>query len=248
MMIPTFIYQSNDRVDDLIRLSGPEAHHITKVLRLNRGEMVRLINGQGMAHICEISSADVKDVSCRIVKSIKNSGEPHLQLTLAIGLSTSSKFDTVLEKGTEVGVSAFIPLLTEKGKVKLGDRSAVGRKMTRWQRICEAAVKQSGRSRIPAIADPIVFDDFISTCDPARVAMFHPGDRMDDINRSIDLISNNQLTIIVGPESGFSKAELDQAADSRITHISLGSRILRTETAGTVLSALIIYLAEIVKA
>ena len=201
-----------------------------------------------MAHICEISSADVKNVSCHIVKSIKNSGEPHLQLTLAIGLSTSSKFDTVLEKGTEVGVSAFIPLLTEKGKVKLGDRSAVGRKMTRWRRVCEAAVKQSGRSRIPAIADPIAFDDFLSTCDPARVALFHPGDRMDDINRSIDLITNNQLTIVVGPESGFSKAELDQAADRGMTLISLGSRVLRTETAGTVLPALLIYLAEIVKA
>ncbi len=246
-MIPTFIYQPDDLSDDTIILGGPEAHHITSVLRLAQGNLIRMIDGQGTAHICEIISSASKSVTARIIKTVKNSGEPRLDLTLAIGLSTASKFDSVIEKATEAGVGGFIPLLTEKGKIKLGDKGAITRKMNRWRRVCEAAVKQSGRSRIPSISNPVSFDEFIKDCHTSETILFHPGDRYDDIVTVAGIGSKRQLTILVGPESGFSAAELEAAKSGGIIGVSLGPRVLRTETAGVVLPSIIIYLSETVK-
>jgi 16S rRNA (uracil1498-N3)-methyltransferase len=247
-MIPTFIYRDEDVAGDSIALTGSEVHHMIKVMRLVKGEMVHLIDGRGTGHICEIASIDGRKAECRIIKTIKNGGEPGLFLTLAIGLSTASKFDTVLEKGTEAGISRFIPLLTEKGKVKVGEKSAVSAKMKRWRRVVEAAVKQSGRSRIPEIMEPLSFGEFIGGCDKAETALFHPGDRSDNIPDLIDLKSKSTFTIIVGPESGLSSSELETAGERGIIKISLGPRILRTETAGIIIPAILIYMAEMVKA
>ncbi len=247
-MIPTFIYKPEDASESMIALTGAEAHHMIKVMRLGRGEMVQLIDGRGTGHICEIASIDGRKADCRIIRTIKNGGEPSLSLTLAIGLSTASKFDTVLEKGTEAGISRFVPLLTEKGKIKLGEKSAVSAKMKRWGRVVEAAVKQSGRSRIPEIAEPISFKEFIAGSEAAETALFHPGDRSDNIFESIELKSKSTFTIIVGPESGLSSSELEAAGERGIIKISLGSRILRTETAGILIPGLLIYMAEMVKA
>jgi len=247
-MISTFIYRREDVSEAIIVIGGPEAHHISKVLRLGRGDMVRMIDGQGTAHVCEIAAVDSKKISCRIIKTLKNSGESSLYLTLAIGLSTATKFDIVVEKATEAGVSRLVPLLTEKGRVKTGDKGAVTRKMQRWRRICEAAVKQSGRSRIPHIDEPILLPEFLAGCDPAETVIFHPTDREDNIADAIKLSSVQKLTILVGPESGFSAGEIEVARSRGMTAISLGDRILRTETAGTVLPALMIYLWEKAKA
>lgn len=247
-MMQTFIYNPGDQTGDCITVSGAEAHHIASVLRLGPGDMVRLIDGRGTSHVCEISESRRRAVTCRIIKTLKNSGEPSLHLTLAIGLSGSAKFDVIIEKATEVGVSRFIPLLTEKARVKVGDRAAATRKMRRWRRVCEAAVKQSARSVIPDIAEPIAFDQFIEGIDPTEAILFHPGERVDDIAGMTGLRERKRLTLIVGPESGFDRAETDAARSRGIALVSLGPRTLRTETAGIVLPALCIYYAGPVKA
>lgn len=247
-MISTFIYQSEDLTDDMITIGGSEAHHITRVMRLGRGDLIRMIDGQGTAHICEISAVDTRKLNCRIIKTLKNSGESGLYLTLAIGLSAAVRFDTVIEKATEAGVSRLVPLVTEKGKAKTGDQGAATRKMQRWRRICEAAVKQSGRSRIPEISGPVSFNDFMADCNSAGTVLFHPTDREDNITAKVELKGLQKMTLLVGPESGFSAGELEAARSQGIATISLGERILRTETAGTILPALIIYLWEKAKA
>lgn len=247
-MTATFIYKPEDLQDDIITIGGSEAHHIAKVLRCVKGDMVRLIDGLGTAHICEIASVGPKKIDCRIIKTQKNSGESNLQLTLAIGLSTALKFDDVVEKATEAGVRRLTPLLTEKAKVKTGDKGALTRKMQRWRRICEAAVKQSGRSWIPVIDEPIPYDIFLQDCHPDESIIFHPAAREDNIIDLIKLKSLHRMTILVGPESGFSSAEIEAARSLGITPISLGDRVLRTETAGTILPALMIYLWENTKA
>jgi 16S rRNA (uracil1498-N3)-methyltransferase len=246
-MIPTFLYKADDMAGDTIIISGTEAHHIARVMRLDRSDMIRMSDGQGTTHLCEISAITPKKINCRIIKTLKNSGEPGIHLTLAAGLSASFKFDTIVQKATEVGVSRFVPLLCNKGMVKTGDKAALKRKINRWRRICEAAVKQSGRSRIPAIERPIDFIEFLDNCDPKETFLFHPGDRSEDISILTNLKTKQEITIIVGPESGFSPSELEAARDHGISIITLGDRILRTETAGIVLPALVIYLSDIVK-
>jgi 16S rRNA (uracil1498-N3)-methyltransferase len=198
-----------------------------------------------MAHVCEMVSTRGRQVTCRIVKSIKNSGEPRLYITLAIGLSTGSKFDTIIEKGTETGVSRFVPLLTEKGKVRISEVAAAARKVNRWRRVGEAAVKQSGRSVIPKIDPPISFSDFIRICIPNETILFDPGGRFENIRKLIPLGEGPHLTLVVGPESGFSPTEMAAARERHIAVIGIGPRVLRTETAGVVLPALVVYLSEI---
>ena len=245
MIMQTFIYKADDIEDDVITLKGAEAHHIARVLRLNEGELVRLVDGHGMAHVCEMVSTRGRQVTCRIVKSMKNSGEPRLYITLAVGLSTGSKFDTIIEKGTEAGVSRFVPLLTEKGKVRISEAALGARKVNRWRRIGEAAVKQSGRSVIPEIDPPISFSDFILISIPNETILFDPGGRFENIRKLIPLGEGPHLTLVVGPESGFSPTEMAAARERHIAVIGIGPRVLRTETAGVVLPALVVYLSEI---
>jgi 16S rRNA (uracil1498-N3)-methyltransferase len=246
-MIQTFLFSPDDQTDEMITIGGSEAHHMVSVLRLRKGEMVRLIDGRGTAHVCELIAAGGRKADCRIIKTTRNSGEAALDLTLAIGLSTGFKFDEIIEKGTEVGVRRFVPLVTEKGKVNLGGEAEIKRKLGRWRRIGEAAVKQAGRSIVPPIEEPIWFERFVSGCDPAASVLFHPQERLDDPLALVRQFANGAATVLVGPESGFSAAELDTARRSGIPTISLGERVMRTETAGVVLAALVIYLYATVK-
>ncbi len=243
-MIPSFIYDPAGVDRDTITVRGAEARHMAAVLRLHQGEMVRLIDGRGLSHICEIVGIKAQAAVCRIIRSTENEGEPALHLTLAIGLSTGGKFDAVIEKGTEVGVGRFIPMLTVKAKVRLGDLHAISRRVGRWRRIAEAAAKQSGRSLIPVVEAPIEFDQAVMTCRPANAVLFHPGGVAGEIDIVLHKLSGRTITILVGPESGFSPEEIDLATSLGLPIVSLGSRILRTETAGIILPALIIHRYE----
>ncbi|MEZ5359089.1 MAG: RsmE family RNA methyltransferase [Candidatus Zixiibacteriota bacterium] len=243
-MIQTFTFNPSDKDGDRIILSGPEAKHISSVLRLGKGDTVRLIDGTGEAHICEITELAQKSVICGIIKTTRNSGEAALSVTLAVGISTASKFDTVLEKGTEVGICRFVPLLTEKAKVKLENKSAIAKKLDRWNRVCEAAAKQSGRSKFPAISEPMSLADFISTINPEQAILFHPESETTNLNDFINTYNESSITVITGPESGFSKGEIELIKGKNIPIITLGDRILRTETAAIVCPSLLIYFKE----
>jgi 16S rRNA (uracil1498-N3)-methyltransferase len=244
----TFIYKATDKYDEIIYLSGAEARHAATVLRLPEGEIVRLIDGQGEAEICEIARIAAGRVECRVIKKVRNGGEASLAVTLAAGLSQASKFDSIIEKGTEVGVRNFVPLLTEKGKIKIDKPGTVTRKMNRWQRVCEAAAKQSGRSIIPCINEPISLGDFLSKAESQSTILFHPDGVQVNAAKAFSKIPGNELTIITGPESGFTTDEIASVIKKGCTVYSLGERVLRAETAGIVFSALAIYLFESAKA
>lgn len=246
-MMQTFFYNPEQLDGREIIIDGSEARHMISVLRLQKGDTVRLIDGQGTAHISEIIEAGPKKVLCRLIKTLKLSGEPSLSLTLAIGLSTGSKFDMVIEKGVEVGVSRFVPLITDRSKVKVGNNSALTRKMNRWRRVAEAAVKQSGRSVFPTIETPLIFNDFLKTEEIEPSILFHPDETAKGLLSVVESLQTTRLTVIIGPESGFSSAEVESADNHNIPIVSLGPRILRTETAGIVLPALIIYHHKMVK-
>lgn len=243
----TFFYSPTDREGEAIILTGPETKHMITVLRLKKGDTARLIDGAGNAHWCEIVSVSPRQVVCRIIKSMKNGGEPARLVTLAIGLSTGFKFDTIIEKGTEIGVSRFVPLLCEKGKVKLEKPSAWSRRLSRWQRVARAAVKQSGRSVLPAIDEPVILSDFLVRCRAESTFLFHPEGKAGDYISTLLSFPGSETTIITGPESGFSSGELSAAQAGGINIFSLGDRILRTETAAIVIASLTVYIAGKVK-
>jgi 16S rRNA (uracil1498-N3)-methyltransferase len=245
-MIATFIYSPADCDGRDIILKGPEARHLAAVLRMKPGETVRLIYGQGTAHLCTVKKIDSNQVRCAVIESARNGGEPRLNLTLAVGLSTGSKFDLVVEKGTEVGVSHFIPLVTSKGKIRRVDMDSAQKKTLRWRRITEAAAKQSGRSVIPSIIPPLTIESFLDVCLPHECLLFHPGAVARSLPDYLGKTPKDKLTLLVGPESGFSPEEIALAESRKIPIVGLGERVLRTETAGIVLAALAIYAYEAV--
>ena len=241
MDLPIFHAPPESIQDDVITLSTAESRHAVKVLRLKRGDLVMVIDGLGRAYRGELAmgeGAGRRQVS--IVQTLRGFGEPVVKLTLAAGLSTASKFDAVVQKGTELGVSRFIPLLTEKSKVRIEDPKKAASKQKRLERVALSAAKQSRRSLRPIITLPTTFDQMLEQVDKDDLNLvFHrdaPG------TSSISQLANpdiRRVTALVGPESGFSADEIERAIAAGFQAISLGSRVLRTETAGPTVCALI---------
>ncbi len=224
-------------------LVGSEARHAREVLRLKKGEIIIIIDGKGNACRCQIASLHKSKIDCHIISRIRNFGEPMHFVTLAAGLSTGFKFDEVIQRGTELGISRFIPLLTEKSRVKIEDESRQKTKLNRWLKVAVASMKQTRRSFLPEIYPMTEFEDLPNIIDDSGpVILFDPNSAGKDIDK-IRLDSKTAVcSIIVGPESGFTADEVRMAAEEKWQIATLGKRVLRTENASPVAVALVMYL------
>lgn len=239
MLPPVFYANPEACSQDLISLSTPESHHALKVMRLSLGALVVVVDGVGNACRGEVAHVrNRKTVEVAVHSRIRNFGEPMVRLTLAAGLSTGSKFDSVVEKGTELGVVRFAGILCQKSKIKLDDPSRVKSRKTRLEKVALAAMKQCRRSYRPDISIPVGLDDFLAETDPESLNLiFHPGGaRFEQLAINPDI---RRASALVGPESGFTDEEVQRAVGVGYQQVSLGQRILRTETAGPIVSALI---------
>jgi 16S rRNA (uracil1498-N3)-methyltransferase len=238
---PVFYAPPECRDDDLIRLPDNESRHAVTVLRLSRADLVIVVDGLGTAYRGEISRiGNRRGVEVRIHSEIRNFGEPAVILTLAAALSTGAKLDAVIEKGTELGVKRFVPIISEKSKVKLDDPEKAAARTRRWERVALAAIKQCRRSYRPDISLPTGLTSFLRQADTESLRLvFHPGNNAGALERMRPPNRVKRVTLLVGPESGFTADEVRQANDAGFTTVSLGPRILRTETAGPVACALV---------
>lgn len=248
MLPPLFYVLAEDILDGYATLDRAESHHARKVLRLKKGSPVLVVDGNATAYKGEIFKITARsDVSVKIHNEIRNFGEASLALTLAAGLSTNYKFDSVVQKGTELGVSRFVPLITEKSKIKLDEPSKAQRKVKRYEKVAISAMKQSRRSLCPIVSTPMKFKDYIKTVDDSSLnIIFHPNQKQQQSNKSLQNLkidrSIKRIHLLVGPESGFSNEEIELAEANNFIRLSLGKRVLRTETAGPVAVALIMNL------
>jgi len=170
----------------------------------------------------------------------RNFGEPVVRLTLAAGLSVGSKQDTILQKATELGIKRFVPVLSERSRVKLQDPKRTLSRIKRLEKVALAAVKQCRRSYRPEIAEPVSFESFISTTDPATANLiFHQSDSATPLSAMLPDENVSRVTILVGPEAGFSEDEIAAAAAAGYRLVSLGRRVLRSENAAPVACALV---------
>jgi 16S rRNA (uracil1498-N3)-methyltransferase len=240
MQPPLFYAPPTNREGEIITLPSDEARHAAKVLRLERGAIVILVDGGGNACRGEVASLSARKVTVRAHSDIRDFGEPAVRLTLAAGLSVGFKFDSVVQRGTELGVSRFVPLLTEKSRVTIDDPKRARTKVNRWGKVALASMKQCRRSFLPEIATPTKFESFLEQLDPADPALiFHPGDKATGINEIAFPEPTRRISLLVGPESGFSEDEMRLATDAGLTVVNLGRRVLRTETAGPTVVALV---------
>jgi 16S rRNA (uracil1498-N3)-methyltransferase len=229
-------WQSGDEIE----LPAAEAAHAMKVLRLRAGELVMLVDGLGTACRAELVTVSPKRVSARVIALIRDMGETRLRVTLAAGLSTASKFDSVVQRGTELGVKRFVPLITERSKVAIEDARRAKTRHARLTNVAIAALKQCRRSYLPEISLPTSFEDFLAQHDPSTLGLvFHAGPGGRKLRSVAAADSVRRLTLLVGPESGFTDEEVGLAVGRGFAQIDLGPRVLRTETAGPVVAALL---------
>ena len=224
----------NENVGKII---GDDVKHIMKVLRLTSGEEVVLNNCEGTEYLATINSVNKQEVTLNIIKTIEGSNESDIKITLYQGLPKSQKMDLIVQKGTELGVYEFKPVITSRVDVKLKGEF---KKLDRLNRISLEAAKQSKRSIVPKVLEPMDFNDVLEAYENAEgfgIKTLINNLRKDNINlRDIKTVG-----ILVGPEGGFEEEEIVKLKDKGAHIITLGKRILRTETAGFVAASLIQY-------
>lgn len=242
MQLPLFYSPPESLAGDTIVLRGDEAHHAVRVMRMAIGDRLMIVDGLGTAWRGEIREVGAKEpqVAVRVHDTLRNFGEPAIRLTLAAGLSVGSKFDTVVQKGTELGVKRFVPILGEKSKVKVEDPKRAAARVRRLEKVALAAIKQCRRSYRPDITLPTSLESFLAQTDKEALNLvFHAGPGALSLDRLSVKKDAPRVSLLVGPEAGFSENEVERAMASGYTPISLGPRILRTETAGPVVCALV---------
>lgn len=244
-MLPPIFYADPDLiVNEQVVLGKEDSHHAVTVMRLKPPEIVIVIDGQGTAYRGEIINIDRKKlVTVKFHSTIRNFGETSSKVCLAIGMSANYKLDTVIQKGTELGVKRFVPLLTEKSKIKLNSSKKKYSKVKRLEKIALSAIKQCRRSYIPEISEPVKFNEYLKQTEKTDLNLiFHTSYNSEKFNlNSIDK-SLKRINLLVGPESGFSNDEYELALEAGFKTVSLGDRILRTETAGIIISGVVMYL------
>ncbi len=217
--------------DSQIILDGDEAHHLSRVLRLNAGDHVYVFDGEDREWECEITTVGKREAGVTILRQLTDAVESPLNLTLAQALIKGDKFDWVVQKATELGVTRIVPLLTDHSDIKLGKARAEERaegRLQRWRRISMEALKQSGRRRLVEIVEPIRFTDFCESNATGNNLLFS-----EQGGRKLHEIASQhaQVSVCIGSEGGWSERELQIAEAQNFIAVHLGTRILRTETA-----------------
>jgi len=245
--LPENIYEAEKRIE----LMGPDVHHIRKVLRLSKGELVSVSDGQGRRYEARVAEVAPRQVSLTIIsRQIKQQGSV-IPVTLVQGIAKGSRMDWIVQKTTEMGIDAIQPVSTRFTVVNFESSKEVDKKQGRWQKIAEEASKQSKRTTVPRVEKPATFQQLLPSDGLAdggekRILRLLAYEREDD-QRLRDHVSQDQLEgcdrieIWIGPEGGFSTEEVAAAKAAGIQTVGLGPRILRTETAGLVLLTVVLY-------
>jgi 16S rRNA (uracil1498-N3)-methyltransferase len=235
-----FYAPPNAFADETVTLGTDEARHLREVLRLKPGDEVYVFNGAGREFCCTVASAKRDSAELWIEEEVKPAKpESQLQLNLCVALLKGEKFDLVVQKATELGVTKVVPLVTRYADIHLRDEADATKRVARWQRIALEAAKQSGRAFVPEISAPVAFETFVvGAKDDGLYVMF--SERYGGALSSLS--ASQSLTALVGSEGGWSDEEIEQAQAQHFHIVTLGGRILRAETAAITITALLQHL------
>ena len=231
-----------------IRIIGKDVNHIKNVLRLNVNSKIQLCNKSSQeTYECEIKQVSTENIICEIIKELEYTTEANLYVHLFQGLPKAEKMETIIQKTIEIGISEITPIIMERCVVKLDEKSKI-KKIERWQKIAEVASKQSKRDMIPKINLPLNLKNIyekLKNYDIVLVAYEEEQNiTIKHVLKQIHSKENIKIAIIIGPEGGISKEEIQYLKESGANAVSLGKRILRTETAPIVMSSIIMYELE----
>lgn len=242
--MPKFFVAPTQIRENQITIVGNDARHIQTVLRMGLDEELILCDGLGMDYRCSISSLEGDSVQVKIIEKAPCDVEPKTNIVLYQGLPKADKMEWIIQKCTEVGVTRIVPVSTQYAIMKLAQKET--KKLERWQKIAEAAAKQSGRGLIPQVGPRAL--TFLQAIEEARMlsgtVIAYEKESAYGIKEFISSFSGDRIGIFIGPEGGFSPEEIAQAMQAGIRPITLGKRILRTETAGLVTAAIVLHEME----
>lgn len=228
-------------------ITGADVNHICNVLRMRTGEQFYVNDGTGSGkYLCELQSADRDRVVCRILHRITETSELPCEIVLYQGLPKSDKMELIVQKAVELGVSRIVPVATKNAVVKLDAKKAQA-KISRWQGIAEAAAKQSKRDVIPVVGDLMTWKEALEEARTSDVSIlpYENAEGMDFTRKVLsDIKSGQSISVFIGPEGGFDASEVETAFAYGTKPITLGRRILRTETAGLAILSMLVYVLE----
>lgn len=241
-----FFVTPNQVKEGYIFIIGSDVNHIKNVLRMKPGEKVGISDGNNKKYICRLEQFAQGEIAAVIEAEQISDTELPSKIYLFQGVPKSDKMEFIIQKAVELGVYEVIPVITKRTVVKLDEKKAV-KKAERWNSISESAAKQSGRSVIPKVAPVVTLKEAFKMARELDVCLFpyELAEGMEKTRASVSSIEKGKsIGIFIGPEGGFEKAEVEEALQSGAEVITLGKRILRTETAGLAMLSILMYHLE----
>ena len=236
-----FIDKKDIKMDSII-ITGEDVQHITKVLRLKIDDVIVLCDGEGVDYYAAIKDMDKHIVKTKILRKEYTNTEPTIKVVLYQGIPKGAKMDTIVQKCIELGVNRIVPVVNARNVVKLSDEQNIRKKIERWQRIAIEAAKQSRRGIIPIIDRPKEFKDALEEAATLDLAIMpYEMDQNNPLKDAIHGKNIREIGIFIGPEGGYENFEVMEALNKGVITVTLGPRILRTETAGIAVLSCLMY-------
>ena len=241
-----FFTDRSQIADGLVHITGEDVNHIRNVLRMHRGDTVLISCGDEWEYTCEVDSLSEEEVTCRIVDAQLPGKELPSRIFLFQCLPKGDKMETVVQKAVELGAYSVIPVSSRRCIMKL-DAKRAAQKTIRWNKIAESAAKQSKRLIIPEVHEIMTFGEALEYAGDLDVLLmpYEMESGMGETRRILSAIQQGQsVGVLIGPEGGFEEQEAEDARNHGFSTITLGKRILRTETAGMTILSILMYLLE----
>jgi 16S rRNA (uracil1498-N3)-methyltransferase len=242
-MITNFYTPPEKIQKETLTIDGDEAKHILSVMRYRCGDTISVVDGKGVRYNVLIEKTAKASLQGKILSRIRKENEPDSHITLAQAIGRQERMDFLIEKATEIGVSSIIPIQTERGLVKFGGSTKSRAKMERWRRIAIAGMKQSLRTILPEIENITPFENLLTRIKSYDLTLIASLEKDSKSIRDCEELKRKtrKILLIVGPEAGFSPAELSKVKLQGAIPITLGARRLRAESAGMLFLSLILH-------
>lgn len=227
--------------NNTVKVIGGDAKHLKTILRAEEGQFISVVT-ESSEFKAEIIEIDKDEIVCEIVEKININNESKINITLVQGIPKQTKMETIIQQNVELGVKSFIPLITERTVVKLNDKDREQKKLDRWRKIAKESSKQSKRNIIPTVEDIVTVKELVERLKNEDAEIIVPYELEDmKILKDVLSITKEDYYIIIGPEGGFDIKEIEMFKEAGAHIVTLGKRILRTETAGVVASSVVMY-------
>jgi 16S rRNA (uracil1498-N3)-methyltransferase len=245
-----YFVKNEQFTDNKAVVTGDDARHIARVMRMSKGDEVICCNEKSQSALCEIEDISDDEVNLRVVEWLDEAKELPIEVTIANGLPKGDKLELVIQKGTELGASAFIPFMAARSIVKWDSKKGA-KKVDRWRKIAKEAAEQAHRTKVPEVLEPASLRELLqkSKAYDYKIVAYEEEAKLGEKSNLASVLSNikqgQSLLVVIGPEGGLSDNEVESFKNSGFVTCGFGPRILRTETAPLYVLAAVSYHTEL---